>query len=122
VVAKQNAPWYGVAVDPNDILKPIIAWGPGPDVPPVKPVVVAYPILRRRPQLKSDLNTALLQQQLAFLKLYPAKVDGKFGPLTEKGVKSLQVRLRISVTGIYDQRTATALSAYLTVLRALAPK
>lgn len=120
VVAKPEAGFPGVAVDPLDVLKPVQAWGPGPDVPPTKPVVAAKPVERRRFMLTGTLNVALLQQQLAFLKLYPYKVDGKFGKGTEDAVRRFQAQRKLSITGIYDQRTADALSKFLTDLRALA--
>ena len=109
--------WPGVRVDPLNIIKPIKAWGPGPDVIPVR---VAKPILRRTIIKTPNPEVALLQRHLKFLKLYSATVDGKYGPVTQESVKRLQSLLKRSITGTYDVATAAALSKYLTDLRELA--
>ena len=119
-VAVPRAPWYGVRVDPLDILKQIVVWGPGPDAPPVKPVRVAKPILRRTISRTRNEEVVLLQRHLSFLKLYGATIDGRFGPLTQTAVKRLQVTLKRSITGVYDVPTAASLSKYLTDLKLLA--
>jgi peptidoglycan hydrolase-like protein with peptidoglycan-binding domain len=40
-------------------------------------------------------------------------VDGDFGPLTEAGVKWLQQKAHITVTGVYDEETEAALRTVL---------
>lgn len=50
-----------------------------------------------------------LQRALASRGLYTARVDGDFGPATERAVLALQVDARLPVTGIADQATAHAL-------------
>ena len=118
-VATPTALWSGVRVDPLDVLKPISVWSANP---PVSPVKVAVPVLKRQTLPRYDKQVVILQAQLRFLKLYDAKVDGKFGPLTQASVKRLQQMLKRSVTGVYDTPTAVALSKFLTDLRELAPK
>jgi peptidoglycan hydrolase-like protein with peptidoglycan-binding domain len=40
-------------------------------------------------------------------------VDGEFGPMTEAGVKWLQQKANITVTGVYDEETEAALRTLL---------
>jgi peptidoglycan hydrolase-like protein with peptidoglycan-binding domain len=40
-------------------------------------------------------------------------VDGEFGPMTETGVKWLQKKANITVTGVYDKETEAALRTVL---------
>ena len=119
-VATPSALWAGVRVDPLDVLKPCSVWGPPAKVVP--PVKVAVPILKRQLIPRYDKQVVILQSQLRFLKLYTSSVDGKFGPVTQASVKRLQQMLKRSITGVYDQPTAVALSKFLTDLRSLAPK
>ena len=132
-VATPSGVWSGVRVDPLDVLKPCQVWGPPVKVVP--PVKVAVPVLKRQLVPRYDKQVVILQSQLRFLKLYKANVDGKFGPVTQVAVHALQKKLGIlsgsgrmgspielKTTGVYDVRTATALSKFLTDLRALAPK
>ncbi|GAA2078897.1 peptidoglycan-binding domain-containing protein [Actinomadura alba] len=52
-----------------------------------------------------DLAMAGLTPQL--------NVDGNFGPLTEAGVKRLQQKANITVTGVYDEESEVVLRAVL---------
>jgi len=46
-----------------------------------------------------------LQRRLQAMGLYPGPLDGKFGPLTEKGVREFQRREGLEVTGVVDPLT-----------------
>jgi len=118
-----TANWYGTAVDPLDIVKQVTAWGPGPDVAPSKPVLVAKPILKRTISPRVNEQVKLLQRQLAYpWKWYTGPDDGKFYGMTQAAVKKMQAALKLPVNGVYDVRTATAFSKFLTAMRDLAVK
>lgn len=52
-----------------------------------------------------------LQQQLKSLGLYTSRIDGDFGPLTERAVAALQRMNGLSQTGIYGEREQQLIAA-----------
>lgn len=51
-----------------------------------------------------------LQQQLAKLGLYKARVDGDYGPITKKAVSSFEKQHQLKADGVADGRTRDALA------------
>jgi peptidoglycan hydrolase-like protein with peptidoglycan-binding domain len=45
----------------------------------------------------------LLQQRLIAVGVNPGPVDGKFGPLTQRGVKAFQEAMNLSISGVVDK-------------------
>ena len=41
---------------------------------------------------------------------YPLKADGAFGPASEAAVKAVQAKLKLSVTGVWDDATRNAVN------------
>lgn len=130
-VAKQNVSddpnrldWYGVAVDPLNIIKPINGWSnritpPPPAKPPVQ-VTVARPTLRWRLPNMSGAEVILLQRQMKFWRWYTGPVNGRFGTVTRDAVKKMQRALRVPVDGIYGPVTAAAFKRFAEAMAAIA--
>lgn len=58
---------------------------------------------------QSDVRIKTLQRQLKLLGLYPGKIDGIFGPVTDEGVKSFQQQSGLVVDGQAGPATQEAL-------------
>lgn len=66
----------------------------------------------------SEVRVARLQNALNNAGLTPQlDMDGDFGPLTEAGVKWLQHKANITVTGVYDKETEAALKTVLQTIQ-----
>jgi GH25 family lysozyme M1 (1,4-beta-N-acetylmuramidase) len=62
----------------------------------------------------SEVRVVQLQNALNKAGLTPrVDVDGEFGPMTETGVKWLQQKANIAVSGVYDEETEAALRTVL---------
>lgn len=74
-------------------------------------VLAAFLLLIALPQAAeaSSPRVAALQVALKSLRLYQGKVDGIEGPLTRRGVTTLQRRRGLKVSGVADLRTTRAL-------------
>jgi|GEM_PF-6624471 len=109
--------WPGTRIDWLDIVRTVTAWGPTAP----KPVVVApRPTLRYRLPNMTGVEVKRLQDQLRYWKWSTGPSDGKFGRMTQAGVKNMQRSLKVTVDGVYGPQTAGALQRFLNAMQALA--
>lgn len=94
-------------VDPGVVLRECEAWvGDGT---PTRPIP-SPPLSITRSRVR-DPRVVELQQVLAGLGFYTAKIDGRFGPKTEAAVKLFQEWLGVKADGLYGPKTAAAYTA-----------
>lgn len=62
-----------------------------------------------RPMLRGD-DVADLQEALALLGFDPGRVDGIFGPMTERALRDFQANCAITASGVMDRRSLERLS------------
>ena len=111
--------WFGVAIDPLDLVKQVPAWAPG--APPVsKPVPVPKPTLRYRLPNMTGLEVRNLQAVMKFWGWHRGVVDGKFGRETASSVARMQTALKVPADKVYGPVTAAALQRFATAMKALA--
>jgi hypothetical protein len=111
VVATQSGVWYGVAVDPLNVIKTVKLWSGDT---PVAVVRVPPPTLRRTWKPWVNRNVTWLQKQLKGEGWYQGPLNGIFNKDTEASVKWMQAKIGLPATGVYDPVTAAKWQAYLT--------
>jgi Putative peptidoglycan binding domain len=87
-------------------------WGPAFGVGLVLPVPVFGGVYVRRPASYVTYTQPILaraQARLARLGYYPGPIDGDFGPMTSRAIRSYQLDYGLPVTGRLDDRTAASL-------------
>jgi len=88
-------------------------WGPSFGVSFVAPVPVyrTVYVVRRAPSYASYSAPILYRAQarLARLGYYPGPIDGDFGPMTSRALRSYQADYGLPITGRLDYRTRSSL-------------
>lgn len=103
-----NFPWDVLAAD----IKVLLGAAP---VPPAIDPLVPKPVLRRTvlSPIRVNAEVVKLQNALLFWRWGTSPADGKFGYVTEAGVRKMQAALKLPATGTYDAATAAAYKAFL---------
>lgn len=88
-------------------------WGPSFGVSFVAPVPVYRTVYVARPApvyaTYSAPSLYRAQARLARLGYYPGPIDGDFGPMTSRAIRSYQIDYGLPVTGRLDSRTRASL-------------
>ena len=104
----------GMNVDPGVVLREVQGWIGDQLTTPVPLRIVPTPPLARTRSLFRNQRVVELQQVLTYRGFYTAKIDGRFGRMTEAAVKLLQEWLGVKADGKYGPITAAAYRARLT--------
>jgi peptidoglycan hydrolase-like protein with peptidoglycan-binding domain len=84
---------------------------PTPPVTPAPPSVWVGKIYKLTSPYMSDENIARIQKILLSVGCYSGKIDGVYGPLTQKAVICFQTKVHLVADGIIGKLTAAALDA-----------
>lgn len=100
-------------VDPGVVLREVQGWiGDQPTQPVPLQIVPTPPLARTRSPFRNE-RVVELQQVLASRGFYKAKIDGRFGRMTEAAVKLFQEWLGVEADGKYGTIDAGAYRARL---------
>ena len=87
-------------------------WGPSFGVSFVAPTPVYRTVYVNRPVSYASYSAPALyraQARLARLGYYPGPIDGDFGPMTSRAIRSYQADYGLPITGRLDYRTRASL-------------